>query len=101
MDGHTYASYFLQPEALAHTRYEALRAVCVDELSLRDAASFSTSASGVNFFHLDCLSSEVRLNVDLDARMGPLAHSAQVQIFGHSRVQRSQACWRRRSFLLR
>ena len=38
MDGHTYASYFLQPEALAHTRYEALRAVCVDELSLRDAA---------------------------------------------------------------
>ena len=38
MDGHTYASYFLQPEALAHTRYEALRAVCVDELSLRETA---------------------------------------------------------------
>lgn len=37
MDGHTYARYFLHPEALAHTRYEALRAVCVDELSLREA----------------------------------------------------------------
>src|SRR5262249_6821469 len=29
--------------------------------------------SAVNFFHLDCLSSEVRLNVDLDAAMTVLA----------------------------
>ncbi len=28
MDGDTYSSYFLQPEVLAHRRYEALRAVC-------------------------------------------------------------------------
>jgi hypothetical protein len=30
--------------------------------------------SAVNFFHLDCLSSEVRLNVDLDAAMTVLAN---------------------------
>lgn len=30
--------------------------------------------SCVNFFHLDCLSSEVRLNVDLDAALTVLAH---------------------------
>jgi hypothetical protein len=28
----------------------------------------------VNFFHLDCLASEVRLNVDLDAALTVLAH---------------------------
>jgi hypothetical protein len=30
--------------------------------------------SGVNFFHLDCLASEVRLNVDLDAALTVLAN---------------------------
>ncbi len=30
--------------------------------------------SAVNFFHLNCLSSEVRLNVDLDAAVTVLAH---------------------------
>lgn len=38
MDGNTYASYFLQPEAVAHRRYEVLRAVCVDEFSFQEAA---------------------------------------------------------------
>jgi hypothetical protein len=28
----------------------------------------------VNFFHLDCLASEVRLNVDLDVTLTVLAH---------------------------
>ncbi len=37
MDGRTYASYFLQPGALAHTRYETLRAECVDERPLGEA----------------------------------------------------------------
>ena len=30
--------------------------------------------TSVNFFHLDCLSSEVRLNVDLDTVLTVLAH---------------------------
>ena len=30
--------------------------------------------TAVNFFHLDCLASEVRLNVDLDAVATVLAH---------------------------
>jgi hypothetical protein len=30
--------------------------------------------AGVNFFHLDCLASEVRLNVDLDVALTVLAH---------------------------
>jgi hypothetical protein len=30
--------------------------------------------SGVNFFHMDCLSSEVRLNVDLDTVLTVLAN---------------------------
>jgi hypothetical protein len=30
--------------------------------------------SSVNFFHLDCLASEVRLNVDLDATLTVLGH---------------------------
>jgi hypothetical protein len=30
--------------------------------------------SNVNFFHLDCLSSEVRLNVDLDVTLTVIAH---------------------------
>lgn len=42
----------------------------------RRAASQVTgiSPSSVDFFHLDCLSSEVRLNVDLDAVLTVLAH---------------------------
>jgi hypothetical protein len=28
----------------------------------------------VNFFHLDCLASEVRLNVDLDVALTVIAH---------------------------
>jgi Homeodomain-like domain len=56
MDGHTYASYFLRPEALAHTRYEALRAVCVDELSLREAAELFDVSYGTirNWFSEFC-----------------------------------------------
>ena len=30
--------------------------------------------TSVNFFHLDCLSSEVRLNVDLDVTLTVIAH---------------------------
>ena len=56
MDGDTYSSYFLQPEVLAHRRYEALRAVCVDELSLREAAQlFGVSYGTVrNWFSEFC-----------------------------------------------
>jgi len=45
MDGNTYASYFLEPETLAHRRYETLRAVCVDELSMQEAAQ----VFGINY----------------------------------------------------
>ncbi len=60
MDGDTYASYFLQPEAPAHRRYEALRAVCVDELSLREAAQlFGVSYGTVrNWFSEFCRTQE-------------------------------------------
>ena len=47
--------------------------------------------SSVNFFHLDCLSSEVRLNVDLDAVLTVLAHgcyrwlATQLHGFGNAK----------------
>lgn len=47
--------------------------------------------SSVNFFHLDCLSSEVRLNVDLDTVMTVLANgcyrwlASQLKGFDHSK----------------
>jgi hypothetical protein len=46
MDGQAYASYFLQPQLPAHRRYEALRAVCVDELSLQEAAELFNVSYG-------------------------------------------------------
>jgi hypothetical protein len=47
--------------------------------------------SSVNFFHLDCLSSEVRLNVDLDTVLTVIAHgcyrwlATQLHGFGHAK----------------
>lgn len=47
--------------------------------------------SSVDFFHLDCLSSEVRLNVDLDTVLTVLAHgcyrwlATQLHGFGHAK----------------
>lgn len=38
MDGTAYQEYFLQPQDIWHRRYEALRAVFVDEQPMQDAA---------------------------------------------------------------
>ena len=38
MDGVNYADYFLKPEQTSQRRYEALRAVFVEELSLMEVA---------------------------------------------------------------
>jgi hypothetical protein len=50
--------------------------------------------SAVNFFHLDCLASEVRLNVDLDAAMTVLANGCYRwlgrQLKGFEKVQPKQ-----------
>ncbi|MCI0680732.1 MAG: hypothetical protein L0Y71_01395 [Gemmataceae bacterium] len=51
-------------------------------VTARDLITRSTGRNGVedalgisvNFFHLDCLASEVRLNVDLDVALTVLAH---------------------------
>ena len=50
--------------------------------------------SSVDFFHLDCLASEVRLNVDLDTVLTVLAHGCyrwlanQLHGFGHAKPKR-------------
>jgi hypothetical protein len=50
--------------------------------------------SCVDFFHLDCLSSEVRLNADLDATLTVLAHGCYRwlgrQLKGHEKVRPKQ-----------
>lgn len=50
--------------------------------------------SAVNFFHLDCLASEVRLNVDLDAAMTVLANGCNRwlgrQLKGYEKAQPKQ-----------
>ena len=38
MDGSNYADYFLKPQQSSQRRYEALRAVFVEELSLKDVS---------------------------------------------------------------
>ena len=38
MDGGNYADYFLQPQQSSQRRYEALRAVFVEELSLKEVS---------------------------------------------------------------
>ena len=38
MDGGNYADYFLKPKQSSQRRYEALRAVFVEELSLKEVA---------------------------------------------------------------
>src|ERR1700751_1164589 len=38
--------------------------------------------TSVNFFHLDCLSSEVRLNVDLDVALTVIAHGCYRRLAG-------------------
>ena len=48
----------------------------------------------VNFFHLDCLASEVRLNVDFDVVLTVIAHGCYrrlaTQLSGHGTSNRSK-----------
>ncbi len=93
MDGLGYKDYFLQPAEGWQRRDEALRCVLVEEQPMKPVAKhFQASArelvmnharrngvedalgSSVNFFHLDCLSSEVRLNVDWDVVLTVIAN---------------------------
>ena len=50
----------------------------------------------VNFFHLDCLASEVRLNVDLDVALTVIAHGCYrwlaTQLSGHREGQAEASC---------
>ena len=46
MDGGNYADYFLKPQQSSQRRYEALRAVFVEELSLKDVSQQSGISYG-------------------------------------------------------
>lgn len=94
---HTRIRYVDETISLRRDYTEPLRQVAVkglgrEQLTLFLSNSFDSTASdlitryarrnhvedslgtSVNFFHLDCLASEVRLNVDLDAVLTVLAH---------------------------
>ena len=56
MDGGNYADYFLKPKQSSQRRYEALRAVFVEELSLKEVAqqfgiSYGTIRNWVSDFY--------------------------------------------------
>ena len=66
---------------LSHNLEETARA-----LIIRDAGRNGVEdglGTSVNFFHLDCLASEVRLNVDLDVAMTVLAHGCSRWLAHH------------------
>jgi hypothetical protein len=71
--------------------------VTARDLILRYAGRNSVEdalGTSVNFFHLDCLASEVRLNVDLDAALTVLAHGCYrwlaTQLHGWEKAQPKQ-----------
>jgi hypothetical protein len=72
----TLARWFLEPSNSTHRQYEAPRATprqIITRYTGRNGIEDSLG-SGVNFFHLDCLASEVPLYADLDAALTVLAN---------------------------
>lgn len=62
-----------QPTLFLTNNFEVTARELVKNYALRNGVEDALGSS-VNFFHLDCLSSEVRLNVDLDTVLTVLAH---------------------------
>jgi len=62
-----------QPSLFLSNNFDVTPRELIMNYARRNGVEDSLGTS-VNFFHLDCLSSEVRLNVDLDVTMTVLAH---------------------------
>ena len=62
-----------QPSLFLSNNFDVTARGLIMNYARRNGVEDSLGTS-VNFFHLDCLSSEVRLNVDLDVTMTVLAH---------------------------
>jgi len=86
MNGRDYKDFFAHRVHAGNRRYEELRSVFVEEQPMKEVAQRlvmnyarrngveDALGSSVNFFYLDCLSTEVRLNVDLNTVLTVLAN---------------------------
>lgn len=82
-----------QPTLLISNNFEVSARELITRYAQRNSVEDSLGIS-VNFFHLDCLASEVRLNVDVDVALTVLAHGCYrwlaAQLHGFDQAQPKQ-----------